>query len=248
MPNNLVSGFYYFISGFGLISKPGMKRFLILPIIINILVFAILYFIGQYYIEKLNLWVTNLLPTWLEWLQYGIWFLFMISFIAVFIYFFVAITMLIAAPFNEMLAEKTIEILTGVIPSSFGFLATLRDVPRIVARQCSLLFWYLSRAILLFILFFIPVIQLAAPFLWLLFNAWFLTINFIDFAAGIDRVSWQTMYAWLKKNNWTALGFGLCVLFGLMVPVLNFFVMVAAVAGATKFWVVEFRHQKNSSH
>jgi len=42
---------------------------------------------------------------------------------------------------------------------------------------------------------------------------------------------------WLHQRRWAALGFGVSVLVCSMIPVLNCFVIPAAVAGATKFWV-----------
>ena len=37
---NFLTGFRYFTSGFALISKPRLRRFVIIPLLINILLFA----------------------------------------------------------------------------------------------------------------------------------------------------------------------------------------------------------------
>lgn len=75
--------------------------------------------------------------------------------------FFSTLANWIAAPFNGLLAEQLEARLTGATPPDTGILGIMKDVPRIMKREWQKLAWYLPRAIVLLILYFIP--ALAKP-------------------------------------------------------------------------------------
>lgn len=239
--NNLVTGFSYLLSGFSLITKSGVRRFVIIPFIINLFLFLGLFFLLKHYMSEFNIWFAHFLPRWLHWLSAILWALFFIGFFLIFIYLFVIIGNIVAAPFNGLLAEKVELYLTGQLPEERTLLENIKDVPRIFGRQFSIIMYYLPRAILLLILFFIPVVQAVAALLWFLFNAWFMTLTYIDYPTDNHRVPLTNVHEWLKERQFTALGLGMGVLIITMVPVLNFIAIPVAVAAATKFWVKE-RH------
>ena len=97
----------------------------------------------------------------------------------------------------------------------------------------------LPRAIGLFILSFIPVVNLIAAPLWLLFGVWMMAIQYIDYPADNHKLGWNEMLAWLRQKRWQSMSFGGIVYLVLLVPVVNLLMMPAAVAGATLFWVRE---------
>lgn len=237
--NNPISGFCYLLDGFKLIACPGLKRFVFIPLIINIVVFGGVFFLTRHFVAEFNHWATNLLPAWLHWLSTVLWLLFLLSFMTVFICLFVTIGNIVAAPFNSFLAENVERHLTGKLAEKRSLLANISDIPRIVGRQVVILGYYLPRAFFLFILFFIPIVQTIAPILWLLFHAWYLSLTYVDYPTDNHRIPIRHVRHWLKQKRWVSLGFGLSVLVASMVPVLNLFTMPAAVAAATKFWVEE---------
>lgn len=237
--NNPVVGIGYFIDGFSLIAKPGIKRFVIIPLTINIVFFIGLFFVLRYYLGQFNHWFGGFLPDWLQWLSAILWVIFLICFILVFFFTFTTVANIISAPFNSFLSEKVEWYLTGKAPEDRSLLDNLKDIPRIVGRQFAILGYYLPRVIMLGILFFIPFLQVAAPILWFLFSAWFLTMTFIDYPTDNHRLPLRDVKTWLKERRWTSLGFGIGVLVSTMVPILNFFTIPAAVAGGTKFWLQE---------
>lgn len=242
--NHPVIGMGYFIDGFGLIMRPGMKRFVIIPLTINIIFFIGLFFLLTHYLAEFNVWFASHLPTWLQWLGGLLWLLFFICFVLIFIFTFVAVANIISAPFNSFLAEKVELYLTGQVPEQRSLLDNLKDVPRIVGRQLAILGYYLPRLLALVVLFFIPLIQAVAPVLWFLFSAWFLTMTYLDYPTDNHRISVRDMRLWLQQKRWISLGFGVSVLVASMIPVLNFFTIPAAVAGGTKFWLQEWGVKK----
>lgn len=242
--NTLISGCRYCLEGFSLITKPGLKRFVILPLIINIIVFAGFFLLSRHYINELNQWVANLLPSWLQWLSILMWILFYLSFFIILIYTFVTVANIIASPFNSLLSEKIELYITNQLPEQKTFLTMCKEIPRIILRQLAILFYYIPRAIFLLLLFFVPIIQMIAAILWFVFNAWYLSFMYLDYPTDNQRIPLADVRAWLKQNRLLALGFGMTTLVLTMIPFINFFVIPAAVAGATKLWIVETRQIK----
>jgi len=66
-----------------------------------------------------------------------------------------------------------------------------------------------------------------------------LAIQYVDYPADNNKLSWPDMLAWLREKRWQSLGFGGTVYLALLVPFANILVMPVAVAGATLFWVRE---------
>jgi CysZ protein len=237
--NTPLDGARYFFAGFKLISLPGMRRFVIIPLLINIAMFIALFFLTGHYLGMFNGWFQQHVPTWLLWLSYILWIVFFLSFFIVFVYTFVTCANLISAPFNSLLAEKIAYQLHSALPESRTLWENIRDIPRILSRQFSILGYYLLRALPILILFFIPIVHVFAALLWFGFNAWFITLTYIDYPTDNQRIPLPAVRAWLSQHRWVALGFGLAALGASMVPIVNFFTVPAAVAGATKLWVEE---------
>ena len=233
-------GVHYLFAGFGLITKPGLKRFVLIPLVINILLFSLLFVVLKHYTGALEHWVAGYLPAWLHWLGSIVWLLFFLSFFFIFIYAFAALGAVAAAPFNGLLAEKVEMYLTGKPSADRGLFENIKDVPRVLGRQFTIIFYYLPRALLI-LLYFIPVVHGFAVILWFLFSAWFLALQYLDFPTDNHRIPVAEVRAWLDGRRAVTLGFGVSLMFVMSIPVLNFFAIPAAAAGAAKFWVEENR-------
>ncbi len=112
-------------------------------------------------------------------------------------------------------------------------------LPRTIGRELRKLAYFAPRALALLVLSFIPVLNLAAAPLWLLFGVWMMAVQYIDYPADNNKLSWADMMVWLRQRRWQSLSFGAVTYAALLVPVLNLLIMPAAVAGATLFWVRE---------
>lgn len=243
-PTHSLSGPQYLIHGFRLLTRPGLKRFVIIPLLINIILFAGFLTVLQHFFKQFDHWIAQYLPHWLLWLEGLIHLTFYIGFVLVFLYTFVAVANLVSAPFNGFLAEKVEFYLTGKMPTSRTFLDNVKDTPRILARQLALIGYYLPRALILLIFFFVPVIQLVAALLWFGFNAWFMALQYLDYPTDNHQVPLHDVHAFMWQNRLLSLSFGMSILVVTLIPVLNFFVIPAAVAGATELWIE--KQQKNS--
>ena len=92
--------------GFRLLLTPGLKRFVLVPLTVNILVFIALMIT---LIGAMGGWViaaAEYLPDWLDWLTWLIQPLAFILALVLFVFGFTVINGFIAAPFYGLLAEK----------------------------------------------------------------------------------------------------------------------------------------------
>ena len=62
-------------------------------------------------------------------------------------------------------------------------------------------------------------------------------MQYIDYPADNNKVSWPAMLLWLRRHRWASLSFGGVTYLATMVPVFNLIAMPAAVAGGTLLWV-----------
>jgi CysZ protein len=240
--NDLTKGFGYLREGLRLLRTPGLKRYVAIPLLISTLLFTTAIYAGYYWLEVLMNWLLGYLPSWLEWLRYLLMPLFALTVVLLVFYTFSLLTNLLAAPFNGLLAEAVEKHLTGQpLEEVGGWQAVLRDIVPSLFSELRKLLYFVLRAIPLGILFLIPGINLAAPFLWGLFSAWMLAVEYIDYPMGNHMLHFAEQRKRLRRRRLLSWGFGAGSLLMTMIPVVNFFAMPASVAGATAMWVREHR-------
>ena len=244
--NGFLQGIQYVLKGFSLITQKGIRPFVVIPLLINILLFAGGVWLA---VSQADYWISHLLPTWLTWLEWLLWPIFIIViFFAVF-YTFTLLANFISAPFNSLLAEQIEKRLNGLPVAEFQ---GLKSIPNLIARtfrsELSKL-WYMAKwGILLIILTFIPGINVISPVAWTVFGAWMLAIEYADYPMGNHELYFQQQLGILKKHRPHALGFGWILSLMTSIPVLNFFAMPIGVAGGTALWVDKLSQSKADSN
>lgn len=232
--NNPITGASYLLRGLKLLSQPGLRRYVVMPLLINILVFSLLAWIGISQFSALLEWM---LPqdSWLSYFRFILWPLFAIAAILVTFYSFTILANLFAAPFNGLLAEKVEVMLTGKPPShpQAGILQSIWPALRSELLKLS---YFLVRALPLLLLFLIPGINIIAPILWFLFGIWYLALEYADYPMANNGLAFRNQHGQMKQIRLAALGFGGSLTLLMMIPILNFAAMPAAVAGATAMW------------
>jgi len=236
----VLTGPQYLSQGLKLILSPGLRLFVLLPLTINLLLFVGLIVIAM---QQFAGWVDTFmptLPTWLSFLEYVLWPLFVVLVLLMVFFTFNLLANIIAAPFNGFLSEKVEVVVRGQDDfPPFSGAELMAMVPRTLGREMRKLGYFLPRALALLILSFIPVLNILAAPLWLLFGVWMMAVQYIDYPADNNKMSWDDMLAWLREKRWQSLSFGGITYLALLVPGLNIVMMQAAVAGATLFWVRE---------
>tara|TARA_R110000782_G_scaffold235939_2_gene321991 strand:- start:1052 stop:1780 length:729 start_codon:yes stop_codon:yes gene_type:complete len=229
-------GVHYLLSGFKLILKPGIRVYVLIPLLINSLLFTTAIIYGA---NSLNELIDTLLVQWqwLEWLTWLLWPIFVVIALAIVFFCFSIIANLIGAPFNGFLSAAVERSLTGREIISENEQALIEVVILALKSEFQKILYFIIRATPLLILFLLPIVNVAAPFIWFLFTAWMLTIEYGDYPMGNHDIDFKQQREKFRLNRQLAFGFGSGVMLLTMIPVINFLAMPVAVAGATRMFV-----------
>ena len=242
--NSPISGLNYLLKGAKLLTHPKLRIFVLIPLMINITIFAsAFWFLYTTITEWIDGYISSL-PDWLSWLSYLFWPFLIFSILVSFAFIFSTVANLIAAPFNGLLAEKTENLLIGKAINDDGFIDLIKDLPRIFKRELQKWAYFLPRMIICGVLFFIPAFgQTLAPFVWFIFTGWMMAIQYADFPFDNHKISFSEMKKALSARLGKNLTFGMLISFFTTVPIINFVIMPIAVCGATAFWVDIYKNE-----
>ena len=233
------NGLAYLARGLKLIQTKGLKRFVLIPIAINFLLFGgAVYWLTvttQAWTDKVIGW----LPSYFQWVEYLIYPLLVIFILAMFYFLFTSVTNLIAAPFNGLLSEKVERYESGQTVSDEGIAGLIKDIPRTLGRELQKMWYFLPRAIGFFLLSLVlPVIGQVIWFFWI---SWMMAIQYLDYPFDNHKLPFDRMRFELRAQKGKSLGFGFGIIVLTMIPLVNLVVMPLAVAGATAMWVDHYR-------
>jgi len=236
---DLVKGAWYLFQGFNLIHQHGVRRFAYIPMLINIVLFSIAIWLG---VSQFDTWLHSMIPSWLpnwllDWIMWLIWPLFASLLLMIIFFSFSIIANILAAPFNGVLAEAVELKLLGRSPKGINWKEIIKDAPSMVKNELRKLAYVLMWVLPLFTLSWMPVISIIIPIIWLLFSSWMLAIDYHDYPMGNHQLKFPQQRALLKKKPTLALSFGFATLVATMIPIVNFLVIPAAVAGATALYL-----------
>lgn len=244
MISNPVTGANYFFQGLMILRQPGVKRFVILPLLINIFVFSFALWLAINQFDVFISWALDSLPSWLDWLEWILWPLFAVTFLVLIFFSFTLVANIISSPFNGPLAAAVERQLTGNTDFTTG---------RTFVQECQYAIkselQKLKHALVLMMpLIFISLLTIAFPLiapvssiLWLTYTAWVLTLEYADYPMANHGMVFRHIREKLAEKRILSLGFGAIVMFTTMIPFINFLVLPAAVAGATIMNLREFR-------
>lgn len=237
---NPFAAFDYLCQGARILLRPGLRRFIVVPLLVNLVLFVVatIALINAYrdLLDTLIQW----LPSWLAFLAWLLWLVFAFLLLVVYGYTFNIITNLVAAPFYGILAERIEEELTGKAIEGEP-LAQL--IPRTVRRELVKLWYFISRGflvmLLLLALWFVPGVNILAALLSTVWAAWCMAVQYLDYPADSHQLAFPQLRQQLFARSLTSYSFGGLVMLGSIIPVVNIFVMPIAVAGASVYWVRE---------
>lgn len=232
----------YFFAGARLVMQPGLRKFILIPLLANVLIFVVvtvaLVNLFNDFLFQIEQWT----PQWLDWLTWLLWPLIAFIFLVVYGYSFNVITNFLAAPFFGILAEKIELQLTGSAPPEETW---SEIIPRTLKRELVKLWYFVTRGLLVLIIFlallFIPGANLLGTIIAALWSCWCMVVQYADYPADNHQLGFRDLRQRLNKQPLTSYSYGGIILLGSMVPVLNIFVTPIAVAGATLLWIKEVR-------
>ena len=239
MISDVTIGIQALARGTRLLNQPGVRIYVIIPLAINLLLFGALIWYGYSLFVPFVEWMMSFVPGFLDFLEWFIW-IFFGTLAALTVFFsFTPIANIVAAPFNALMSEKIEIFLTGKAPSSnVSFAKMALDA---IGSQLRKLVYILLWALGLFLISLIPVINLIAPVLWVIFGSWLLSLEYFDYPMGNHDLVFDEEKRQLRERRGIALGFGGGVMVLTSIPIINFVTMPVAVAGATLLWVEQFQ-------
>ena len=244
MKGNIVIGTGYLVRGAKMLMHPSLRLFVLIPLIVNIVIFGTLIGLGlSYLLEFVDSWL-GWIPEWLDFIQWILWPLIGIAVSLITGYLFTAVALIIASPFNALLAEKAEELVTGKpVDALEGLGAALMAMPRGVVRELAKLMYYVPMAVCVLLVTFIPGVNIVSPVLWFLLGAWMMSIQFVDYPMDNHQLSFNDVKEAVRSRRLSSMGFGGVVALCTGIPIVNFFVVPAAVVGATLPWCEELSRE-----
>jgi len=243
--HNLLKGFYYLLQGAKMVTKPGIRGVVMIPLIINIILFGLLIWYGA---GQFSAFIEWLLPDKSEWLRRFLWPIFALVTLIIIFFAFTLVANIVGAPFNGLLSERVEEHLTGIkSDQSGGWRKMINNfIPILIAELKKLLYIILLMS-LYSLIFIIPVINVIAPILWVVFSAWVLALEYVDYPMSAHNISFKELRKRLKERMLLTFGFGFSTLVITTIPLINFLAMPTAVAGATVMWVEEWGEKRSEA-
>lgn len=214
--SDFLKGLFYLLQGLPLIFTSGLKRFIVLPVIFNIILFCISFYLISH-------------STWLGERSGILQFIILLIFFILFFSMFTILFTIVASPFNGLLAEKAQKILCL---SSIPFIPLSQIVWRSIKRQGQFIAYFFPRFLILILLFFVPLIHPIYPFLWFWFASWILGMQYLDVVTDTNGKTFSETRVIMKERPMLFLGFGFMINGLSFIPLFNLVLLPAAVIGA----------------
>ncbi len=146
-----------------------------------------------------------------------------------------AVFMLCASPFNDIISERVEGIIGTWTPRPFSIGFLLRDLGHTILLELSRL--GLKIAWLLPLLIVSTIIPVIGQIFYLVFGGYllakFLGMDYVDWVLARRGYTWKERLAFGKRNRWALVGFGTAMVLALMIPLGFVAVWPGAVAGGT---------------
>jgi len=217
-----------FVKGLQLLASPALRSFVIVPILINVVLYSIAFALGYYYIADV---INHFIPSWLQWLQWLLWPIFFAICFSILCFTFMILANILAAPFYGRLSAKTLALITGQTTAIVE-----PSVTKVLWAECKRALYFAINAIPLLIISIIPGLNVIAPVLWMLFGAWSMALEYTAYPMENTGLLFSEQKKLLKKARLGSSSFGGITALALTIPVFNFIVAPAAVVGATVYF------------
>ena len=196
--------------------------------------------LGSSYV-LLYYWISAFIPPLSaeEWywrvLYYLAAFVVIVLLLLVFFFLFNRIASALAAPFNDVISQKTEELIKGSLTDSrFSLIQLVKDSGRAVAHSFRILAIYIGLLTTGLLLLLIPGL---GPLLFsvagALLSSYMLAYEYLGYPMDRRRLSFSQKRKFLRSRFVSVMGFGLGNLAVASIPVVNLLFIPAAVAGGT---------------
>ena len=235
---------------------PKLLRYAIAPFVINVIVFsATLYFANTYFSHLVEEYLIYGESWWWKVLELMAQILVLLVMLMVSFFTFTAVGNLIAAPFNDILSEKTEQMIRGTSSDEpFSVRLMFSDAVRSMGDEVKKISLFLGAMGLLLLINFIPLVgPLVFALCSIILTLYFLVIEYTGFVCSRKRIDFVQQRAFIRSQRAQALGFGVAVMLTLMLPLVQLLTIPLAVVAATDFCVANMdanllQHPEHKGH
>ena len=224
-----------------------IRWLVIIPLLINIVLFASVTGFAANWLQNWITTITTSVPDWLQWLAWIIWFLFAILALAIYAFTFTILANLIGSPFYGMIAQRVVAAEVGDDQSNLSpESGLLSGAWNSLVRELQLIGYFFPRTVVVGImtvmLSFIPVINLLAPIIAGGWAAWCLCLQYLDYAADSQGVTFLALRRKISDNRLNSMGFGLSAMLASAIPLMNLVMLPASVVAGSLLWCRQHRN------
>ena len=236
---NFSRGFFYpFRAGKFIKNHPALLRYIIIPFLINFVILSLAVYWGLSFFNSI---VVHYIPQGEAWywviLSYFLWILAVLMTMILVFFGFTVTGAIIASPFNDILSEKTEEILTGIPDKEpFVFKVFLIDALQTVMDESKKIFIFVVLMLLLLPLNLIPGGTLPYSILSVLLTVFFLVVEYTGYVFYRKHLTFPDQRRFIFSQKILMFGFGTGIMGVLAIPFLQFLCIPLGVVGATQLW------------
>lgn len=223
-------------------SNPRLIKYILIPFLINTLVFSGAVYLG---LDFFGSTVVEYLPQGEAWYWSVLyWFLWVVAVLltAVLVFFsFTVVGNLLASPFNDLLSERTEEVLSGNVndePFSLG--RFLRDALLTILMEAKKIWLFVVVMVLILPLNLLPGVGNSIYTLLVVsLTLFFLCFEYLGFVLVRKRLFFREQKRYILARKFLMLGFSCGVMALLAIPFFQLLCIPLAVIGATSLWCEE---------
>ncbi len=235
------------LEGLQILWRRDIRWLVVIPLLINIFLFASATGFAANWLQNWITTITTSVPDWLQWLAWIIWFLFAILALAIYAFTFTILANLIGSPFYGVIAQRVIA--TEVADGQSNLLADsglLSGAWNSLVREIQLIGYFLPRTLVVGIvtvmLSFIPALNLLAPILAATWASWCLCLQYLDYAADSQGVTFLALRTKVSDNRLSSMMFGLSAMLASAIPLVNLVMLPASVVAGSLLWCRQHRN------
>ena len=235
------------LEGLQILWRRDIRWLVVIPLLINIVLFASATGFAANWLQNWITTITTSVPDWLQWLAWIIWFLFAILALAIYAFTFTILANLIGSPFYGVIAQRVIasevgDDLSNVLAES----GLLSGAWNSLIRELQLIGYFLPRTVVVgivtLLLSVIPLLNLLAPILAASWAAWCLCLQYLDYAADSENITFADLRNKVSASRLSSMGFGFTAMIASAVPLLNLLILPASVVAGSLLWCRQHRN------
>ncbi len=237
---NFLTGVIAPFQAMPLLLKPKVRTYAFLPLCLTISILSS----GAYFLSSAIDTILSLIAP-----DYPNWFSSVISWalsalISVWASFLLlGLINILSCPFNSLLSSKVLLYLSGSLEQTRNpksLIVEIRESFSALKAELKKVLYYIKLASIVLVLSLIPGINIFAPVFWVLFGAWMLTIEYLDYPFSNNQVIFPESLKTMTSQKATCLGFGLSITLIALVPIVNWLTIAIGVIGAALIYHEKF--------